>query len=76
MPTTFKLCTVPLSSGKGSVDDVLAAACDHCGHIVSIPKQSTPRIKEAFNTKKHSIEVRLPRHLLDILLLASDRFEI
>lgn len=74
--TTFKLCTVPLSSGKGSASDILAAACDHCGHIVSIPQQSTPRIKEALNTKKHSIEVRLPRHLLDILLLASDRFEI
>jgi RNase P subunit RPR2 len=76
VPTTFKLCTVPLSSGKGSVDDILAATCDKCDHVVSIPQQSTPRIKEALNTKKHSIEVRLPRHLLDILLLASDSFEI
>jgi RNase P subunit RPR2 len=74
--TTFKLCTVPISSGKGSVDDILAASCDHCDYIVSIPQQSTPRIKETLNTKKHSIEIRLPRHLLDILLLASDSFDI
>lgn len=75
VPTTFSICSVPLSSGRGTVDDILAATCDHCGHIVSIPQQSAPRIKETLNTKKHSIEVRLPRHLLDVLLLASDRFE-
>lgn len=74
--TTFKICSVPLSSKKGKVDDILAATCDHCGHVVSIPQQSAPRIKEVLNTKKYSIEVRLPIHLLDILLLASDSFEI
>ncbi len=74
--TTFSICSVPLSSGKGKVNDILAATCDDCSHVVSIPQQSAPRIKETLNTKKHSIEVRLPRHLLDILLLASDQFEI
>lgn len=74
--TTFKLCSIPLSSKKENVDDVLAAACDICGAVVSIPQQSAPRIKEVLNTKKYSIEIRLPIHLLDILLVASDRFEI
>lgn len=76
VPTTFKLASVPFSNGHGVVDDILCATCDHCETIVSIPQQSAPRIKEAMNTKKHSIEARLPRHLLDILLLASDQFEL
>tara|TARA_Y100000768_G_C23989013_1_gene690862 strand:+ start:720 stop:1319 length:600 start_codon:yes stop_codon:yes gene_type:complete len=76
VPTTFKLSSVPLSNGKATVDDILCASCDHCGHIVSIPQQSAPRIKEAMSSKKHSIEARLPRHLLDILLVASDQFEL
>lgn len=76
VPTTFSICSVPLSSGKARIDDILASTCDHCGHVVSIPQQSAPRIKESLNTKKHSIEARLPRHLLDILLLATDSFDI
>lgn len=73
--TTFSICRVPYNGGKGFVEDVLAATCNNCGSIVSIPQQSVPRIKETLHSKKHSIEVRIPRHLLDILLLASDRFE-
>lgn len=72
--TTFKVSRVPLSSGKGYVNDILAGVCDHCGRVVSIPQQSTPRIREALNSKKHSIEVRVPIQLLDVLLLASDQF--
>lgn len=72
--TTFKVSSVPLSSGKGHVNDILAGTCDSCGHIVSIPQQSSPRIKEVLTAKKRSIEVRLPIHLIDILILASDHF--
>ena len=49
VPTTFKLCTVPLSSGRGTVDNSLAATCDKCDHVVSIPQQSSSRIKEALS---------------------------
>jgi len=76
VPTTFKVSSVPLSSGKGKVGDILAAKCDNCDHVVSIPQQSSPRIKEVLSTKKHSIEVRLPIHLLDILNVATDQFEM
>jgi hypothetical protein len=76
VPTTFSICSVPLSNGKGVVNDILAATCDQCGFVVSIPQQSAPRVKESLKRKKHSIEVRLPRHLLDILFLASDRFDM
>ncbi len=73
-PTTFKVSSVPFSSGRGIVNDILVTVCDHCRAVVSIPQQSTPRIREALNSKKHSIEVRVPIQLLDILLLASDQF--
>jgi hypothetical protein len=76
VPTTFKESTVALSSGKGNVEGILAAKCDHCDHVVAIPQQSAPRIKETLNSKKHSIEARVPLHLLDILILATDQFHM
>lgn len=76
VPTTFKISSVPLSNSKGSVDDILCAICDHCDHIVAVPQQSAPRIRESLKSKKHSIEARLPRHLLDILILAGDQFKM
>jgi hypothetical protein len=76
VPTTFKVTTVPLCSGKGKVDNILAAICDQCAHLVSIPQQSTPRIREIIASRKRSIEARLPRHLLDILILAGDKLEM
>lgn len=66
--TTFELKEVPLISGKGSIDGVLAAVCDHCGNLVSIPQQSTARIRDGLFGKKCSVEVRIPRHLRDVLL--------
>ena len=72
--TTFKATTVPLSSGKGKVSDVLAAICNSCGVVVAIPQQSAPKIRESLHVKKRSIEARLPIHLLDILLYAGDSF--
>ena len=76
VPTTFDTRSVPLSSGKGSVDDILCATCDHCGMVVSIPQQSAPRIRESIRKERKPIEVRLPRHLLDILYLAGDKFKL
>lgn len=68
-PTTFKERDVPLSSGKGLVPNVLVAVCDTCDHIVSIPQQSTPRIQEVVRYSRHPIEARIPRHLLDALVM-------
>jgi len=66
--TTFKLTSVPLRSGRGKIDDVLAAICSQCGNLVSIPQQSTHRIREGLFGKKCPVEVRIPRHLRDVLL--------
>lgn len=76
VPTTFKESRVALSSGKGYVEGILAARCDRCDHVVAIPQQSAPRIKEILTTKKYSIEARIPIHLLDILILATDQFHM
>lgn len=70
--TTFQLRNVPVKSG-GVVDNLLCSCCDHCGNVVSIPHQSVPRIKELLDSRRCSVEVRLPRHLVDILVLAVDR---
>lgn len=66
--TTFKLTTVPLMSGKGKVDGVLAAVCNQCSALVSVPQQSVARIREGLFGKKCPVEVRIPKHLRDILL--------
>ncbi len=68
-PTTFQGREVPLSSGKGMVPNVLVAVCDHCDDIVSIPHQSVPRIQESVRFTRHPIEARIPRHLIDALVL-------
>jgi hypothetical protein len=68
--TTFEERDVPLSSGKGLVRDVLVAVCDTCDRVVAIPQQSAPRIKETVRFSRHSLETRIPRHLLDAVALA------
>lgn len=70
--TTFQLRNVPVKSG-GIVDDLLCSCCDDCDNVVSIPHQSVPRIKEFLDSKRCSVEVRLPRHLIDILVLTVDK---
>lgn len=68
--TTFVERDVPLSSGNGLVRDVLVAVCDNCNHVVAIPQQSVPRIKETVRYSRHPLETRIPRHLLDAIALA------
>jgi len=74
--TTFKIKEVPLSSGKKKVSDLLVAVCDRCEHVVSIPQQSSIRIKETLAKDKKPLEVRVPQHLLDVLYVTSASFGI
>src|SRR4051794_26125380 len=71
--TTFKTRTVPFSSGHGLVDNVLVSVCNVCDKTVAVPQQSIPRIKESIKPKRYSIEVRLPKHLMDALFLACEK---
>lgn len=72
--TEFVVASVPLSKSKTYVDDVLVAKCQECGAIVGIPQQSVPRIKEVVS-RKYSVEVRIPIHLRDILILATEQLQ-
>ncbi|MFP5459348.1 MAG: hypothetical protein ACLGG7_11495 [Bacteriovoracia bacterium] len=72
VPATFCIRSVPLSKSKKIVKDILVSTCDVCQHVLGIPQQSAPQIKEVIR-QKHSIEVRLPIHLRDVLALASDQ---
>lgn len=65
--TTFAERDVPLSSGAGMVHDVLVGVCDTCNTVVSVPQQSVPRVKDVVRSARHSLEVRVPRQLLDAL---------
>lgn len=47
--TTFKLRDVPFSDGSGIVKNILTGVCDQCGRVITIPNQSTPAIKKAFD---------------------------
>lgn len=71
---TFQERDVPLESGKGVVSGVLAAVCDSCEKVISIPQQSVPRIKDAIAKVREPVEARIPRHLSDVLVLSSSSF--
>lgn len=68
--TTFKVQDAPIHDGNATyfVKDVLVGVCDVCNRIVSIPQQSFAAVAEVRKkAEKENLEVRVPRHLLDIL---------
>jgi hypothetical protein len=73
--TTYEYRTVHLEQTGVDVPDVLVGACDGCGGVVSIPAQSTPRLKAARDAKEAVINARIPRHLDDVLHLIADRYD-
>lgn len=67
--------TVNLERSEVDVPDVLVGVCQTCGETVSIPAQSTPKLKEARQEKTVVLNVRIPHHLDDVLRMLADRFE-
>jgi hypothetical protein len=45
--TRFELRTVQLARSRLCVRDVLVDVCTECDHMVSIPPQSLPQLREA-----------------------------
>jgi hypothetical protein len=45
--TRFELRTVQLAHSRLAVRDVLVDVCTECDHMVSIPPQSLPQLREA-----------------------------
>ncbi len=70
VPTTFQVRTAQIKDGDESykVPNVLVGVCDVCESTVSVPQQSFTAVAEVRKkAEKESFDVRLPRHLLDIL---------
>jgi hypothetical protein len=68
--TTFRVQDAKIKDAGVSynVPDVLVAICDQCDVVVSVPQQSFAAVAEVRRkTEKKSLNVRVPRHLLDIL---------
>lgn len=72
---TYMLRDVSFSDNSSTVKNILAAVCHHCGKVVSIPKQSTAKVKAEYNKVKTPIDVRLPAHYIDILNLATQKID-
>jgi predicted XRE-type DNA-binding protein len=69
--TTFKVRNALIKDGHDKsfkVPQILVGVCDLCDLTVSIPQQSSAAIGEVIKKEiKETIDVRLPRHFLDIL---------
>ncbi len=73
--TRFEVRGVTLHESGTTVPDVLVAVCEECGDIAAIPAQSTPKLKEARDSRKlQALETRIPSHLDDVVHLLSDHF--
>jgi hypothetical protein len=64
--TTFRYADLPYDGHI--IPDVLQDFCDVCGTAVSIPHQSSYRIREFRQKLAKQQEVRVPKHYRDILL--------
>jgi hypothetical protein len=67
VPMTFRYDYFVANGSK--VPEVLQGFCDICGDSVSLPHQSTFRIREYRDShSSHPLELRIPPHYTDILL--------
>ena len=69
----FQRRSVPVSAPKAVAENVLVAVCKECDGIAMIPRQSTPKLREAVQKPKETLNVRVPGHLEDVLYLLIDR---
>lgn len=72
---TYTLRDIDFSDNSATVKNILASVCDTCHQVVSIPKQSTAKIRAEYNKVKVPVDVRIPAHYLDILTMASQKIE-
>lgn len=71
----YEYGTIHLEETDVDVPDVLVGVCDSCSQVVTIPAQSTPRLKEAREKKQLVLQANLPRQLDDVLRLVADAVE-
>lgn len=76
--TTCKLRDIPYGDEKndiGLIRNILVDVCDECDEMVTIPHQSSPQVRDALTAHRKPVELRLPRHLIDILNLSAAKLE-
>ena len=72
VPVVYRYQDVRLDSGV-LVRDVLVGVLEETGEVLSIPAQSTPKIKSArHKAKEETFSVRMPSELDDVLWLVSE----
>ena len=76
VPIVYAYRTVRLESSRIDVPDVLVGVDPETDEILTIPAQSTPKLKEAReDVKDRSIDVRIPLLLDDVMVLLADHFD-
>ncbi len=64
-------------AGTLEVPGVLVGVCDRCDNIITIPAQSTPRIRDVrVPAKDEQLEARIPTHLEDVIYLLASEFAV
>lgn len=75
VPIVYEYRTVHLDKTDVDVPDVLVGVCAETAEILTIPAQSTPRLKRARQvSKEETFSVRVPAQLRDILWLLADHY--
>lgn len=68
----YEYGTFHLDETGVDVEDVLLGICEGCGGTVTIPAQSTPRLKAARQRKDELLDARVPRPLEDLLYAVAE----
>lgn len=71
---TYVLRDFPINNNENIVKNILALACNNCNATIASPAQSTPHIYAEIRVK-HSVEVRVPAHFIDILYMAVNQID-
>ncbi len=73
----YEYRTVELEKSKATVSNVLVGVDAETGEVLTVPAQSTPKLKAAREAKKREVmSVRMPRELDDVLHLVADRYRV
>lgn len=71
---TYLLRDFYLNDNRNVVKNILALVCNNCNADIAYPAQSTPHIHAEIRVK-HSVEVRVPAHFIDILYMAVNKID-
>ncbi len=73
----YEYRTIELERSKATVRNVLVGVDTETGEVLTVPAQSTPKLKAAREAKKEEVmSVRMPRELDDVLHLVADRYRV